>query len=505
MRSFTLSLTPLLCLALAGLLTSPLRAQGTLTPPGAPAPTMKSLDQLSAEIGQVRAEARTPLTPATTPGDTTSVFIITQPGAYYLTSDVIAPAGKIGIRLNITSFGSGGVSIDLNGFSVIGPGVGAAPATNGINAPSANFSVVVHGGQLRDWPGTSVFIGGIGQLRDLVVTQGGGPGLVVNGGIAPFGGASSTQVAQVVRCMVQGVRGTGIQATNGLAEACVVAGVVSTAASASATGISAAQVRDCVVRAVEAQAGNAVGISADALIIRSTVNDVTGSGSVTGLRAPAVQAARYAQSVAPLAASGDHAGILAHTVSSCQVQGLQANTSGTVAAIRAIDVRACVVERIANSGTGAVAGLRAHQAANSATGAGVATALWAEGNLVSGIGGVGISGGGGAAQILQNLVRGTTGDGIGEVAVGLVADNQVTLPAGAAGDGIEVASATVRGNHVSHLGTGVGLRLTTGGLATANLVEGSATAFSFVAAARTGPIVTGGGATAFDPLANVDL
>src|SRR5438094_2967891 len=50
---------------------STLFAQGSLTPPGAPAPTMKSLDQI---------EARTAISSAP--------FTINQPGSYYLTKNL---------------------------------------------------------------------------------------------------------------------------------------------------------------------------------------------------------------------------------------------------------------------------------------------------------------------------------------------------------------------------------------------------------------------------------
>lgn len=51
-------------------------AQGSLSPPGAPAPTMKTLNQI---------ESRTPISAATT---------ITQSGSYYLTADISVAGGS---------------------------------------------------------------------------------------------------------------------------------------------------------------------------------------------------------------------------------------------------------------------------------------------------------------------------------------------------------------------------------------------------------------------------
>ena len=53
--------------------------QGSLTPPGAPAPTMKTLSQI---------EPRIIINAAGTPGDSSNLFNITQPGSYYLTTNI---------------------------------------------------------------------------------------------------------------------------------------------------------------------------------------------------------------------------------------------------------------------------------------------------------------------------------------------------------------------------------------------------------------------------------
>jgi hypothetical protein len=70
--------------------------QGSLTPPGAPAPTMKTLQQI---------EPRTPIS-------SLPVFI-GQPGSYYLTGSFDVGAGQDGIVVSANN-----VTIDLNGFTI---------------------------------------------------------------------------------------------------------------------------------------------------------------------------------------------------------------------------------------------------------------------------------------------------------------------------------------------------------------------------------------------------
>src|SRR5262245_8238254 len=106
---------------------SPAFAQGSLTPPGAPAPTMRSLSQLGASLdqlpnqvnqvtnllaqmaGQVAGDARIPI----------SIFgtNLTVPGSYYLTANLFSGTNlsdAIVIRSNLNN-----ITIDLNGFSIV--------------------------------------------------------------------------------------------------------------------------------------------------------------------------------------------------------------------------------------------------------------------------------------------------------------------------------------------------------------------------------------------------
>jgi hypothetical protein len=76
-------------------------AQGTITPPGTPAPTMKSLDQV---------EPRIPIDAFHTPGDASSAYIISNTGSYYLITNLVPVGGKGYIIIKANN-----VSIDLGG------------------------------------------------------------------------------------------------------------------------------------------------------------------------------------------------------------------------------------------------------------------------------------------------------------------------------------------------------------------------------------------------------
>jgi hypothetical protein len=74
---------------------SPALSQGSLTPPGAPAPTMKTLQQV---------EPRTPISAAP--------FTITEPGSYYLTTNLTVSSG------DAITIAASGVTLDLNGYTI---------------------------------------------------------------------------------------------------------------------------------------------------------------------------------------------------------------------------------------------------------------------------------------------------------------------------------------------------------------------------------------------------
>jgi parallel beta-helix repeat protein len=113
---------------------------GNLNPPAGPvAPTMKPLDQV---------EPRTPV--QSLPGSGSAVYVISQPGAYYLTGNITGVAGKYGIFVNADN-----VSLDLNGFAVIGvPSSADGIVDPGNSSPRQN--VAVCNGAIQSWGGNGV-------------------------------------------------------------------------------------------------------------------------------------------------------------------------------------------------------------------------------------------------------------------------------------------------------------------------------------------------------------
>ncbi len=182
---------------------SRLMGQGSLTPPGAPAPTMKRLDQV---------EPRTLIPGGSAP------FVISASGSYYLAGN-IAVAGGGAITVNASN-----VTLDLNGFTISSS---ANPATGTAVTISAGFTnVTVRNGHIFG-SGTisstgafsgAGFLDGIAagaddlgsgvRVHDLTVTGCGGDGINLGSVIT----APLVSSAVVERCAVRHVGRYGIQA-----------------------------------------------------------------------------------------------------------------------------------------------------------------------------------------------------------------------------------------------------------------------------------------------------
>src|SRR3954468_9545984 len=108
--------------------------QGSLTPPSAPAPTMKTLDQVEPRIDLQNAPAS-----AVTTTNADYHFIITQPGSYYLSAN-LAVTKTNGIQINAE-----GVTLDLNGFQISR----VSPAGYGIEISDTSPRTTVRNGTIK--------------------------------------------------------------------------------------------------------------------------------------------------------------------------------------------------------------------------------------------------------------------------------------------------------------------------------------------------------------------
>ncbi len=185
-------------------------AQGPLTPPGAPAPVMKTLDQI---------EPRTPISSVP--------FTISQSGSYYLTRSLSVATGDA-ITIAATD-----VTLDLNGFTLSstapGPGSGAAILLTDIERGNAAIrnghicSTTTHSGTTFVKSG---FLNGIRtvagrstvQVSELHITGMASAGifagksLVERCSVHTCGGSGI--VSETIRhCSVRDVSGPGIQGT----------------------------------------------------------------------------------------------------------------------------------------------------------------------------------------------------------------------------------------------------------------------------------------------------
>jgi parallel beta-helix repeat protein len=96
---------------------------------------------------------------ANTPGDSGNSFIISQPGSYYLTTNLVGLSGKNGIEITTNK-----VTLDLNGFAL----QGVANSESGIALPNACTNIIVRNGTISDWGGYGIVLTGSGLAMNIV-------------------------------------------------------------------------------------------------------------------------------------------------------------------------------------------------------------------------------------------------------------------------------------------------------------------------------------------------
>ena len=157
--------------------------QGALTPPGAPAPTMRTLDEIFQKAGT--SESRVDV--LTLSSNATALHVITQPGSYYLSSNLVGVAGQNGIAISASD-----VTLDLNGFTLFG----ATNQTAILITIAALRDISVRAGRISGWGYGVISIGSPLNVvtSDLQIT-------LVGGG---FGyGISAGAGLRASRCLIQ--------------------------------------------------------------------------------------------------------------------------------------------------------------------------------------------------------------------------------------------------------------------------------------------------------------
>jgi parallel beta-helix repeat protein len=205
---------------------------------------MKTLDQV---------EPRIPVNATTTPGDAASVFKITQPGSYYLTSNITGVSGKHGIYIT-----TGNVTLDLRGFEL----VGVSGSLDGIHVDNllASVNYAVRNGTVRNWGGYGLEVNAQGKHRISDIRA-------LNNGLI---GIHSANADVIDGCIAHGNGGIGIYAVSGLVSN-------SSANSNGSTGIYAYIVTDC-----NASGNTGDGITASQGAVTHCMAVVNGGAGIVG-------------------------------------------------------------------------------------------------------------------------------------------------------------------------------------------------------------------------------
>lgn len=418
--------------ALVALLALPavVLAQGSLTPPGAPAPTMRSLDDLTKDLTRTEnrvidlaAKSEPRIAVDTLSGDPVAMYIITAPGSYYLRGNVTVSApDQVGIWINAPD-----VTLDLNGFAVTGPG----RAVSFVNAIQCNQARVhVRNGSVVGWMG-GVIGGSTSTAEQLRVSQ-----------IKAQGIALDPIDSLVRNCDLRSVGAAGIY--GGTVTECTVVEIGDPAFAGEVVGIRANIARGCTVGGVVMTAGSsdrAVGIRSRTASM-CYVTSISSSGAAFGMASLE-------------SADGTVEGCTVTAVTCTSITGATGISSGTV--------RGSTVHQIGDAGTPQITGINA-AVIESCKAIGVnslTNSLGLFGTVVRSSRSIDINSGSSATGIVgtmitgcqvQNVTAGSTGGGI-RVIGGLAEGNSIT---GARSSGIEATlTSVIRGNVIQGIGAGV--------------------------------------------------
>ncbi len=102
-------------------------------------------------------------------------IVLSAPGSYALASNITGCSGVDGIQISASN-----VSLDLNGFSLIG----VAGSGAGVRAAAAIAKISLSNGEVNGWssPGVDFLYASASQLTHLIVSNSGGSGIILGDG-----------------------------------------------------------------------------------------------------------------------------------------------------------------------------------------------------------------------------------------------------------------------------------------------------------------------------------
>jgi hypothetical protein len=350
-----------------------LLAQGSLTPPGAPAPSMKSLVQVEPRIAITNS----------------GPVAITRPGSYYLTTNITV-SSSVGIHIQTNN-----VTIDLNGFSILCSD--PSPISIGIYIINGLHDIYVFNGHIAGGVTNNAGVYGGPGFVDGIYANGGGRNIKVShvsvSGCLSRGiiiGVFAT--SSIESCQVDTVGSYGLWATtirDSVASGCgdtsmvgeTIVNCFCTSSSASTT-INGLSVQNCY-------AENTMGPAINARLAQNCSGSSTGTGR--GL------SAFTAINCAGSASAGD--GLFAQTAQNCfgqgggtgrgifgtVVQNCYGSTTGSGAGIAATVVNNCYA--FSSTGPGISGSIVTGSYGSSTSGPGITT-ITANGSLGFGTPGV---------------------------------------------------------------------------------------------------------------------
>jgi hypothetical protein len=260
--------------------------QGSLTPPGAPAPTMKSLAQI---------EPRTPISSVP--------YTISSPGSYYLTTNLTSGSFQAGIAILADN-----VTLDLSGFALIG----VPNSFSGIYC-FGQKNVCIRNGTIRGWDndGIDAFPSSNQRYEKLFITDN------------TTGGWLADKNALVADCVVSSNSGGGILVGDGssvsrcLAQTNFGAGIV--------TG------HACAVEECTAVSNTGMGISADAgSTLRGCAARLNGSDGINVQSGSVVKDCASGNSTGNEIYAGGQCAVLGCSAQNNHVAGIQLGDNATL-------------------------------------------------------------------------------------------------------------------------------------------------------------------------------